>query len=354
MSAPGRSQARISERTARRVAQDSAALARRLWAEPAQVVRNRFRAWWQARLPRSDTLLLTQRNIYILPTPAGLTFALTLVVLLLASINYQLNLGYVLTFLLAGSGVVSMHVTHNTLRTLTLRLRTPAPVFAGEPALMEAVLTSPDSARFGIGLKLLDADAATLTWIDVPAQGQVSAQVSFVPAQRGLHELPTLSIETRFPLGLFRAWAIWRPASQLLVYPSPERPAAPLPTARAVPGGSARGRAAEGGEIEGVRAYRRGDPLKLVYWKKAAKALASGGELVSRDTASAVQQQLWLDWQSCGVPDPEARLSRLAAWVVVAQRAGAEYGLALPGRVIEPSEGEAQRRACLEALALWR
>ena len=29
-----------------------------------------------------------------------------------ASINYQLNLGYVLTFLLAGSGVVSMHVTH--------------------------------------------------------------------------------------------------------------------------------------------------------------------------------------------------------------------------------------------------
>ena len=55
-------------------------------------------------------------------------FALTLVVLLLASINYQLNLGYVLTFLLAGSGVVSMHVTHGTLRGLTLHLR---PVGAG-------------------------------------------------------------------------------------------------------------------------------------------------------------------------------------------------------------------------------
>lgn len=327
---------------------------RSAWGSPAAAVRQRFRGWWQARLPRSDTLLLTQRNIYILPTPAGLTFALTLVVLLLASINYQLNLGYVLTFLLAGSGVVSMHVTHNTLRSLTLRLRSPAPVFAGEPALLEAVLTSPDSPRFGIGLKLLDADASTLTWIDVPGQGQASAQVSFVPARRGLHELPTLSIETRFPLGLFRAWAIWRPASQLLVYPAPERPAAPLPAAQAVPGGTARGRISDGGEVEGVRGYRRGDPLKLVYWKKAAKALASGGELVSRDTASAMQQQLWLDWQTCGVPDAESRLSRLAAWVVAAQRAGADYGLALPGRAIEPAEGEAHKRACLEALALWR
>ena len=34
-----------------------------------------------------------------------------MLVLLLASINYQLNLGYILTFLLAGSGVVSMHIT---------------------------------------------------------------------------------------------------------------------------------------------------------------------------------------------------------------------------------------------------
>lgn len=329
-------------------------LAQRAWMQPADLLRRRWRQWWQARLPRSDTLLLGQRNIYILPTPAGLTFAGTLIVLLLASINYQLNLGYVLTFLLAGSGVVSMHVTHATLRGLTLRLRAPAPVFAGEAARLEAVLTSPDKARFGLGLRLAEAAADTLTWIDVPALGQAAAQVAFVPAERGLHELPALSIETRFPLGLFRAWAIWRPASQLLVYPAPERPAAPLPPARAVAGGVTRGRSTQGGEVEGVRGYRRGDPLKLVYWKKAAKSLAGGGELVSRDTASAVQQQLWLDWQSCGTLPPEARLARLAAWVMAAQRAGAAYGLGLPGTQIEPAEGEAHRRRCLEALALWR
>jgi uncharacterized protein (DUF58 family) len=330
-----------------------AAAKRARWFSPAGFVRARFRRWLQARLPRTDMLLLTQGNVYILPTRAGLMFGLTMLVLLIASINYQLNLGYVLTFLLAGSGIVSMHLTHATLRGLTLHLKPIAPVFAGEPAILNVVLTSPGSARFGIGLKVSGAADSTLGWFDVPAGGQAQAQLSFVPEQRGVHELPALGAETRFPLGVFRTWAVWRPASELLVYPKPERPPAPLPAARPVPGGPTQLRSTSGGEVEGVRGYRRGDPLKLVAWKKAAKALESGGELVSRDTSASAHQELWLDWQTCGGLPPEERLSRLTAWVLAADRAGADYGLRLPNLTIEPAGGEAQRRRCLEALALW-
>jgi len=128
-------------------------------------VRARVRRWLAARLPRTDSQLLTQGNIYILPTRAGWMFALTLAVLLLASVNYQLNLGYVLTFMLAGSGIVSMHITHGTLRGLTLHLRPVAPAFAGSAAVLDVVMSSPTSTRFGIGLKLLEAPAATLAWM---------------------------------------------------------------------------------------------------------------------------------------------------------------------------------------------
>ena len=315
--------------------------------------RQRFRAWWQARLRRSDTLLLNQRNIYILPTRAGLLFAATLITLLIASINYQLNLGYVLTFLLAGSGAVSMHLTHNTLRGLTLYLKPVAPVFAGEAARLEVVLSSPSGPRHGIGLKVESAGGRMLSWVDVPAGGQASAHVSFVPETRGRHEVPTLSAETRFPLGLFRAWTVWRPAGDVLVYPKPERPPAPMPPARPVAGGPTQARHVQGGEIEGIRGYRRGDPLKMVFWKKAAKAMEAGGELVSRDTSASAQQELWLDWRHCSALAPEDRLSRLAAWVLAADRAGVNYGLWLPGTELPRSHGAGQRRACLEALALW-
>jgi uncharacterized protein (DUF58 family) len=320
---------------------------------PAALVRARFRRWWQSRLPRTDSQTLTQGNVYILPTRAGWMFGLTLLVLLLASVNYQLNLGYVLTFLLAGSGVVSMHITHGTLRGLTLHLRPVSPTFAGSPAVLDIVLSSPGSARFGVGLRVLEAAAETLAWINVPGGGQTTSHVTFVPAQRGRHEVPTLSAETRFPLGLFRAWTVWRPAAKLLVYPKLEVGAPALPAARPVAGGPTRSRNSEGGEIEGVRAYRRGDPLKLVAWKKAAQALETGAELVSRDTSVAARQELWLDWAASGSLAPEERLSRLAAWTLAASHAGADFGLRLPGLELEPASGEAQQQRCLEALALW-
>ena len=168
-------------------------------------------------------------------------FALTLLVLLLASINYQLNLGYVLTFLLAGSGVVSMHVTHATLRGLTLHLRPAAPAFAGDPAVLDVVLTSPARARFGIGLRLLDAPGATLAWTDVPAGGQATAHVSFVPARRGLHDVPTLTRRDPLPArpvprldglaaGRAACWSIPRPSAAPPPLPAARRaPAAPTP-----------------------------------------------------------------------------------------------------------------------------
>ena len=106
------------------------------------------------------------------------------------------------------------------------------------------------------------------------------------------------------------------------------------------------------GEFDGVRAYRRGDPLKLVVWKKAARAQAAGSdELFSRDTQQAQRQQLWLDAQTAGLPDLEARISRLCAWVLMADRLGVDYGLRVAGQQVPPAQGEAHRRRCLEVLA---
>lgn len=107
------------------------------------------------------------------------------------------------------------------------------------------------------------------------------------------------------------------------------------------------------GEFDGVRGYRRGDPMKLVVWKQVAKAVARGSDdLVSRDTQQAQRYELWLDYATCGHLDPEHKLSRLTAWVLAADKLGSNYGLRLPGREITPAGGEGHKRQCLEALAL--
>lgn len=315
-----------------------------------------FRRWWQARLPQTDLWALGQRNIYILPTRAGFTFAATLVVMLLASINYQLNLGFALTFLLAGAGIVSMHMTHGTLRGLTLQMKAPEAVFAGEPALLEIVLTNPGRERHGIALRFEAPEAAGAhddgrgrAWCDVPALGAASVHLALVPPTRGWHAVPVLVAETVFPFGLFRAWTIWRPAARVLAWPQPEQPAPPLPTAAATTGHEQMASRADGGEFDGVRPWRRGDTMRQVVWKKVARA----GELVSRDATGHANRELWLEWNATTIGGTEARLSRLAAWVIGAHREGLPFGVRLPGAELAPSAGDAHRRAALDLLGTW-
>lgn len=306
-----------------------------------------FGRWLEQRLPLRDSMILTQRNVYILPTGPGLMLAATLLLLLLTSINYQLNLGYLLTFLLAGSAVVAMHVGHGTLRGLSMNLVAPAPQFAGSSAPIGIYLQSRRrSTRYGIGLSVLGS--GHWLWVDLPAQGSSTVHVAFKPPRRGLHRVPTLSAETRFPLGTFRVWTVWRPAAQVLVYPQPEAFPPPLPTGQPHTDGAPGTRLSSSGEYDGVRAYRRGDPLKLVVWKKFAKA----EQLVSRDAQQVQHTELWLEREHSGTADPEQQLSRLCAWVLQAEKQGLDYGLRL-GRVrIAPGCGESHKRRCLEALAL--
>ena len=309
--------------------------------------RTQFKTWFESRLPRCDSLTLTQRNVYILPTGPGFMLAATLLLLLLTSINYQLNLGYLLTFLLAGSAIVGMHVSHGTLRGLALSLLPPQPQFVGASARLDVSFQSQRRrTRHGIGIAVMGS--GHWVWTDVPALGSTTLHLTFEPKRRGLQPVPTLTLETRFPLGTFRVWSVWRPAAQVLVYPAPEVNAPHLPSGEPRADGAASTHPSASGDYDGVRAYRRGDPPKRIVWKKVAKA----DELVSRDAEQLQHSELWLDQRQCGASDPEHQLSRLCAWVVEAERQGLDFGLRLSALEIKPASGAAQKRRCLEALAL--
>lgn len=318
----------------------------------------RWERWWQNRHPASDTTALTQRNLYIVPSRPGFAFCATLLVLLLASINDQLSLGYLLTFLLGGAGLASMHSTHANLRGLKLDLKTPPPAYAGQPLALDVRLHNAGAARFGVGLRLPGGAAADTATADVPAQGhaQLHLQLSF--PTRGRHALPRLRIESHFPLGLFVVWSYWRPAAQAWVYPAPEPDA---PPAASVEEALPQGQGQPGlGDDPGLRPYRHGDSPRQILWKKSALALAQpaspggsgGAPLLVRERLGSRASEQWLDLAATrGLPF-ELRLSRLAAWVRRAEEAGLPYGLRLRGVALAPDLGPEHFRACMEALAL--
>jgi uncharacterized protein (DUF58 family) len=322
--------------------------------------RKRFQQWFEARLPLTDSMLLNQRNVYILPTKAGWMMVLTLLVLLVASINYQLNLGYLLTFLIGGSVLVGMHIGHANLRGIAINIIAPQAYFTPSIVNFELVLSNPGKTlRHGIGMSVLNL--SHWTWADVPEQGSTTVQIAGQALPRGKHRLPTLTAETRFPMGTFRVWTVMRPAMHVWVYPAIETNAPALPPGEPLSGDAKQALIKTTGEFDGIRTYRRGDPMKHIVWKKVAKTWASFEaddpsplvNLISRDTQHVAAQELWLDYSHTGCADKEASLSRLCAWVVQAETLGLVYGLRLPTAEILPASGESHQQQCLQALALY-
>jgi uncharacterized protein (DUF58 family) len=310
-------------------------------------LREQFIRWaLRVRPPEESPVTLGQRRVYVLPTRAGIGYAAALLTMLVASINYNLSLGYVLTFVLAGLGVVAiLHTFRNLVRLKVSRGRTP-PVFAGAPAAFHLVLSG-DSERRALRLWLPDGDATT---VDVPARDSADACLHLPTTQRGWLALPRVGIETTWPLGLIRAWAYCAPDLRCLVYPKPAAKAPPLPWAAGEAGGRrSGGRGSD--DFAGLRGHHPADPPRHVAWKTAARQ-GEDAPLLTKQFDGAATARIWLDWQDAPGDDVEARLSVLARWALDAHAAGLDWGLRLPARTIEPAAGEDHLQAALTALAL--
>ena len=295
------------------------------------------------------------RRIYILPTREGLLFALVLLAMLVGATNYGSSLAYGLVFLFGSVGLVSLFYTYRNLRGLVVHPVRCAPVFAGATAILQIPLEERDGlARWGVTVRAGTEPACALD-LEGGAVGQ--ADLAHYAPRRGRMALPPLRVESRFPLGIFRAWFSVDASAHCLVYPAPA-PAAGLPPGSV--GEDARGQRQGRGhdDFDALRAYHPGDPLRHVHWKAAARGL----DLLVKQFGGERTHEFWLDWGQLGGMGKEARLARLCRWILEAEAAGVAYGLALPpgcspgvpaSGQIAPDRGEPHRRRCLEALARY-
>ncbi|MBK6631275.1 MAG: DUF58 domain-containing protein [Betaproteobacteria bacterium] len=303
---------------------------------------------WLFRLygPESAPIVLTQRRVYVLPTKAGLTYAAALGFMLIGAINYNLSLGYALIFLLAGLGLVALLHTFRNLVQLEISPGHVEPVFAGDSTCFGLqVRNRRDLGRFSISLH---CEGGGTVSTDLAASATTSVSLPLATRRRGWLRPGRVTLETRYPLCLVRAWSYVEPDMRCLVYPRPEASAPPLPlSATGEAGGARTGMGTE--DFSGLRTHQPADSPRHVAWK----AVARGQPLLTKQFMGADTAQVWLYWRELP-PDMgvEARLSRLTRWLIDAHARGLAYGLRLPGKEIPLGQGARQYQDCLEALAL--
>lgn len=326
-----------------------ASAAARLAVAPEPWIERAFGRWLPGRRPVHGELHLGHRTVYIVPSRPGVVFGVVLALMLVASINYALGLGYALTFLLAACGLVAMMHTFRNLAGVSLRIGRAEPVFAGE-LLEVALVARARDARDRHALRVHALQMAAPQSFDLPGSGEQIVRIALPTTRRGRLPLPRLRVETTFPLGLWRAWSPWRPAAHALVWPAPETPGVPLPASS---DGSGEGPAGEGDDdVAALRPWREGDGLRRIAWKAVART--GSDALLVKQMEGGRAGDLLLDWaQLPATLDVEARIARLARWVVDADAAGLRWSLRLPGVEIDRDTGPGHRARCLEALALW-
>lgn len=316
---------------------------------PDNAVTRALRDWrtlLRTARPTGPTALLDRRHIYILPTRQGVLFALVLACMLVGSINYALSLGFVLTFLLAGLGVIAMLHTWRNLANLTVIAGKARPVFAGEEAAFHlAAADRQGRVRYGIGLGYRDNAPV---YVDVPADSQSELAIPLAAARRGWLVPGRLTVHTEFPLGLFHAWSYVALGQRCLIYPQPAASGLPPPVSGAEGAAGSHAEASGDDDFAGLRHYQFGDSPRRIDWK----ALAREQGLYTKQFQGENRALLWLDWASAS-GDMEARIAQLARWVLDANAGGETYGLRLPGIEIAPEMGEAHFRQCMEKLALF-
>jgi uncharacterized protein (DUF58 family) len=318
---------------------------------PLRSLRQRAReriARWARQRQGADLapFTLQARRIYILPTRAGLGFAVLIFAILVTALNYGNSMSLLIAFLLAGFALIAIHECHRQLKGLRVVHAHAEDSFAGRPGRVELRFENTlSTARGPIRLR---CDAAAVEAIGVLPARSVNVQyLEYQAHERGLHRLDRIAVRTTAPHGLFRAWCWVHLPLSAYVYPlaAGQRP---LPTRggqRATHGQLALAAGAE--EWATLRPFAVGDSPRAVAWKQYAR----GAPLMVAQYEGEAGEHHELDFNALPALGTEARLSQLCQWILRCEDLREAYSLQLPGISIARGQGAEQRRTALRALA---
>jgi uncharacterized protein (DUF58 family) len=303
---------------------------------------------WSRRRQGQDphVVSLKRRRVYILPTRFGLVFACLVFAMLLGSLNYGASLGFALTFLLGGLGLVIMHHCRNNLLGTAVRFAGSAPVFAGDEIHYRIALKNEARIdRYDLTLSHAGAEAGP---IDLSPGHSRTLILAVAARRRGYQALERFAVSTRHPGSLFRAWSWVHMDARCLIYPLPAAPGRPFPLGH--DGHGSHGlRQIDDADFVGLREATPADPPRRLAWK----AFARNDQLMVKQFSGTDEEPCLFHWDSLPDLDLEARLSQLTRWCLDAADDMRSFGIELPGVRIPLGTGDRHLHECLQQLALF-
>jgi uncharacterized protein (DUF58 family) len=313
-------------------------------------------------------------------TSEGAVFLVLVVIVGVAAWNTENNLLYLILSAMLAFIIVSGNIARQMLRDLSVRLRFPDHIFAGEPARLAVTLANqkrfmptcsvaveaharrdegdvaPAEKPKRRGRSKDRKDALRLAhFIVVPARSNVRQVVEHTFEKRGRYRIDGFTLVTRFPSGFFRKWRRVRAEGEVIVYPVP-RPIDDLFHTLPILAGTAESHSrGEGVDLFGLRDYRTTDHLRHIDWKASARTR----RVIVRETVHEEERRLSIFFDPRRAEDSADGAERFERAVELAAslaqhfiQEGSEVEFAGPGGRVGPGSGRAHLYRILNELAL--
>ncbi len=295
-------------------------------------------------------LTITHQRIYILPSKRGWFYIFSLLIMLVASLNYAINLGFALCFLLTGLVASSLLSTYQNLAGTEVVSADVEPTFVNDHLRYRLRFHNRRSVG-RLGVKV----TTTLGVEDIfsiTANSTTTSELTVLASNRGVQHLGRITLSSDYPIGLWYGWSYFHAVCKGIVYPEIEAKAPAAPESDVNSEQKNRPQKKLGTEeFSELRTYQAGDPQSQIAWKAVARGQGWFSKSFTEDTGTSRYHFDFND--TLGLSDIEQRLSRLTAWIVSAEHRGVQYSLSLPGFHSALDSGTKHRDKLLEKLALY-
>jgi len=250
-------------------------------------LRKHHHNWVRRRIPPSRHIVLSQRNIFIIPNKQGLGFLGVLSLMFIGAVNYEASLAFAMVFWLIGLFILSILYTFRNLSGLHISAVAGSSIFVGEYAEINVILTR-NGKRIYEAIQLNFPGSRNVV-ANLIENTEERSSLFVVANRRGWFSPGRLTISTIFPFGICRAWSFLDLDLRCLVYPKPVPCDLDWLTSQQQDSGHTnitRG----SDDFHALRDYQRGDSLRHVAWKIAA----SGRGMFTKEYSANVDDKIWL------------------------------------------------------------
>jgi len=264
-----------------------------------------------------------------------------------AAVNTGNNLLYLMVSALLGFMAVSGVLGKWNLDRVSIRYHPPDEIYDGLPTLLGIELLNQRRWLPIFLMEIVIAERTAFFPVVDPQQSlQKSLEISL--CGRGRQQLPDVTVRCRFPVNFFIRSKGLIIDQEITVFPAPQ----PCTDLRQVDPGGGVGtqqnwQKGYEGDINRIRNYQGGEPLKSIHWKLSAR----DDRLKVKELSAVTRKPVVLDLAELPAVNLEQRL-RYASYLVVRWlRDGWPVGLKAGSLEISPGAGQRHKLLLLQALA---